>query len=59
MKKYYNYDYQDEREEMGTRLFNIYGRHKRVPYITTDAFYDIVTVAEEDYACDIFHGRTT
>jgi len=57
MKKYYNYDYQDEREEMGTRLLQHIWKTQRVPYITTDAFYDIVTVAEEQYACDIQHGE--
>jgi len=59
MKKYYNYDYQDEREEMGTRLLQHIWKTQKVPYLTTDAFYDIVTVAEEDYACDIFHGQPT
>lgn len=59
MKKYYNYDYQDEREEMGTRLLQHLWRTQRVPYITTDAFYDIVTVAEEIYACDVFHSEPT
>jgi hypothetical protein len=59
MKKYYNYDYQDEREEMGTRLLQHIWKTQRVPYITTDAFYDIVTVAEEIYACDIFHSEPT
>ena len=57
MKKYYNYDYQDEREEMGTRLLQHIWKTQRVPYITTDAFYDIVTVAEEMYACDVLHGE--
>lgn len=57
MKKYYNYDYMDEREEMGTRLLQHIWKTQKVPYITTDAFYDIVTVAEEIYACDIFHGE--
>jgi len=57
MKKYYNYDYQDEREEMGTRLLQHLWKTQKIPYLTTDAFYDIVTVAEEDYACDIFHGE--
>lgn len=57
MKKYYNYDYQDEREEMGTRLLEHLWKTQKIPYLTTDAFYDIVTVAEEDYACDIFHGE--
>lgn len=57
MKRYYNYDYQDEREEMGTRLLQHLWKTQKIPYITTDAFYDIVTVAEEIYACDIFHGE--
>ena len=57
IKKYYNYDYQDEREEMGTRLLQHIWKTQRVPYITTDAFYDIVTVAEELYACDVVHGE--
>jgi hypothetical protein len=57
MKKYYNYDYQDEREEMGTRLLQHLWKTQKISYLTTDAFYDIVTVAEEDYACDIFHGE--
>ena len=57
LKKYYSYDYQDEREEMGTRLLQNIWRTQRVPYLTTDAFYDIVTVAEEAYACDIEHGE--
>jgi hypothetical protein len=57
MKKYYAYDYQDEREEMGTRLLQHIWKTQKVPYLTTDAFYDIVTVAEEIYACDIFHGE--
>ena len=57
IKKYFNYDYQDEREEMGTRLLQHIWKTQRVPYITTDAFYDIVTVAEEMYACDIVHGE--
>jgi len=57
IKKYYNYDYQDEREEMGTRLLQHIWKTQKVPYITTDAFYDIVTVAEEIYACDIFHSE--
>ncbi len=57
MKKYYNYDYQDEREEMGTRLLQHLWKTQKIPYLCTDAFYDIVTVAEEDYACDIFHGE--
>lgn len=57
IKKYYNYDYQDEREEMGTRLLQHLWKTQKVPYITTDAFYDIVTVAEELYACDVFHGE--
>ena len=59
LKKYYNYDYQDEREEMGTRLLQHIWKTQRVPYITTDAFYDIVTVAEEVYACDIQHSEPT
>jgi hypothetical protein len=59
MKKYYSYDYQDEREEMGTRLLQHIWKTQRVPYLTTDAFYDIVTVAEEIYACDIFHSEPT
>jgi len=57
MKRYYNYDYQDKREEMGTRLLQHIWKTQKVPYITTDAFYDIVTVAEEIYACDIVHGE--
>jgi len=57
MKKYYNYDYQDEREEMGTRLLQHLWKTQKIPYLCTDAFYDIVTVAEEDYSCDIFHGE--
>lgn len=57
MKKYYNYDYQDKREEMGTRLLQNIWKTQRVPYLTTDAFYDIVTVAEEQYACDVEHGE--
>jgi hypothetical protein len=57
IKKYYNYDYQDEREEMGTRLLQHITKTQRLPYITTDAFYDIVTVAEEQFACDVIHGE--
>lgn len=57
LKKYFTYDYQDEREEMGTRLLQHIWRTQRVPYMTTDAFYDILTVAEEQYACDIIHGE--
>jgi len=57
MKKYYNYDYQDEREEMGTRLLQHIWKTQKVPYITTDAFYDILTVAEEQFACDVQHGE--
>ncbi len=57
LKKYYVYDYQDQREEMGTRLLQYLWRTQKIPTLTTDAFYDIVTVAEEQYACDIFHGE--
>jgi hypothetical protein len=57
LKKYYVYDYQDKREEMGTRLLQYLWRTQKIPTLTTDAFYDIVTVAEEQYACDIFHGE--
>lgn len=56
MKRYYTYDYQDLREEMGTRLLEHIWGSQKVPVLTSEAFYDIVTVAEEVYACDIFHG---
>ena len=59
MNDYYQYDWQDMREERANALLNHYWKEYNMPLIFNDGFVDALCVGEEIYQCDIVGGEPT
>lgn len=59
MSDYFQYEYQDKREQRANELLNHYVRELSIDQLFNKGFVDAYTVGEEIYQCDIVGGEPT
>jgi hypothetical protein len=57
LSDYFQYDYQDKREQRANQLLNHYVRELNIDQLFNTGFIDAYTVGEEAYQCDIEGGE--
>lgn len=57
LSDYFQYDYQDKREQRANQLLNHYARELNIDQLFNTGFIDAYTVGEEAYQCDIEGGE--
>ena len=57
MQKYFQYDYQDVREVMATRVLNYLDKEQDMKLMFNAGFNDALIAGEEIYCCDIIAGE--
>jgi len=57
LSDYFQYDYQDKREQRANQLLNHYARELNIDQVFNTGFIDAYTVGEEAYQCDIEGGE--
>ena len=59
LSDYFQYEYQDKREQRANELLNHYVRELSIDQLFNKGFVDAYTVGEEIYQCDIVGGEPT
>lgn len=57
LKKYQNFEYQDMREQAGTRILNYFWYTKMMKKTLNDSFWDVLIAGEEGFSCFKIHGE--